>query len=714
MFDARAKRVVVADDDPVVRLLAARALETLGFEVEQVADGVAALEAVDRLHPDLVMLDVEMPRLDGFETCLELRRRRSSREIPVLIATGLTDTETIDRALEAGASDFIKKPLDWQILQHRVRFLMQASGTLRDLRRTLGDLGGSRTRLANAQRLAKIGDWEWEPGSSRMVWSDELYRILGLDRQTHEATLMDFLAAMHPEDRSMVEKAMLQEERESKSWVMDHRLLTPDGEIRIVRQHGEVESTPDGEPGRVSGTIQDVTDRRRAEQQIRDLAYYDTLTGLPNRRMLNEYLAGVLTSSVTHTRSLGLLVLNLDRFKRINDTLGYGGGDDLLRAVAARLKRSLEAADLRGRVERDLPLARLGGDEFAVVLSELEDSQEAARVARELIEALKEPFTVEGTELVIGASVGIALSPDDGDDAETILLNASEAMRHARRAGRGVYQFFRANMNQRSTRNLGLETGLRAAAERGELILHFQPLWDGKSSAITGLEALVRWPSSEFGLVMPSEFIPLAEEAGFIASIGEWVLREACRQGRAWLDEGVALPRISVNVSSHQLRRPDLSSLIASILESSGFPAELLEIEITESALLADEPAVSDNLAGLERHGVRIALDDFGTGFSSISHLVRYPIDTLKIDQSFVREIGGEHESGPVVSALIALAHRLRLHVVAEGVETPEQEAFLRAEGCDALQGFLLARPMPADQVAAQLETRPHRKRAKK
>jgi diguanylate cyclase (GGDEF)-like protein len=699
--------VLIADDDPVVRVLAVRALSALEFEVEEVEDGEQALAAAERSRPDLVILDVEMPRLDGFETCAELRRRPGCRELPVLIATGMADTASIDRALRVGASDFVKKPFDWQLLQHRVRFLMRASEASKELRSTLTELSESRTRLANAQRIARLGNWEWVPGSPEMLWSAELFRMLAVEPGEGAAAFSVFLERVHPDDRSMVEKALHEIGTDAGSWMLDHRIRLPKGDVRVVRQHAEVERSPDGVAERICGTIQDVTDRHRAEEQIHQLAYYDRLTATPNRRMLEEGLEEVLERARRRGRPVAVLVLNLDRFKRVNDTLGSSGGDELLRRVAERLQECTDLPAVRPRVDPSLPVARLGGDEFAIVLADLSTPSQAADVAARVLACLHEPFSIRGTRLVMGASIGIAVHPDDGDDPQTVIRNASTAMHHARSSGRKVHRFFRTSMNERASRNLGLESGLRMAAERDEFLLHFQPLWDVHSGGISGLEALVRWPSREYGLVTPAEFIPLAEQSGDIESIGEWVLRATCVQGRAWLDTGFELPRLSVNVSSLQLREPRLFALIESVLRDAQLPAEYLGVEITESALLADEPTVSRNLECLRRLGVRVALDDFGTGFSSLSHLLRYPIDTLKIDQSFVREIGRKGQSGPVISALVAMAHRLDLHVVAEGVETAEQEEFLRREGCDALQGFRLARPMAATALARLLSRKP-------
>jgi diguanylate cyclase (GGDEF)-like protein/PAS domain S-box-containing protein len=699
------KRILLADDDPVSRLLATRALEALGFEVEPVEDGEDALGAIERDRPDLVILDVEMPRLGGFEACTALRGHRATREIPVLIATSRADAETIDLALAAGASDFIKKPFDWQLLQHRVRFLLRASSAVQDLRRTLSDLSESRTRLANAQRIAKLGHWEWTPGTSRMTWSDQLYAMTGLERGRDSTTLAAFLAAIHPEDRSRVEKRFQEAQGAGNGWSFDHRLVRADGEVRLVRQTAEVETSPDGESERICGTLQDITDRRRAEEQIRALANTDDLTGLPNRRRLSEFLEKALDPSASHDPTLALLVLNLERFARVNDTLGHEGGDELLRAVTSRLVRCVESGDVLARVEHALPLARIGSDEFAILLKDVGSPAEASTAARRLLDTMSEPFVIGGNEIVMSARVGIAVCPDDGHTADELLRNANTAMHHARAERQGVH-FFRSSMNDRAMRNLAIETGLRAALERDDLLLMYQPLCAPRTGEIIGTEVLVRWPSADFGLVMPSEFIPLAEESGFISRLGEWVLRHACLQGARWLREGVDVPRLSVNVSSLQLREPGLAALVRSTLADTGLPASLLEIEITESALLAHESSVSSNLAALREAGVRVALDDFGTGFSSLSHLIRYPIDTLKIDRSFVCAIGDGGQTDPLISAVVAMAHRLRLHVVAEGVETPEQEEFLTLVGCDALQGFRLGRPMPGEDLVPRLSVR--------
>jgi diguanylate cyclase (GGDEF)-like protein len=697
----------VVDDDPVVRMLARRAVAALGFDVIEAEDGPGAIRAVDRSRPDFILLDVEMPDLDGFETCEALRQRGADRDIPIVIVTGHTDAATMMRAFEVGATDFATKPVDWKLLQHRIRFLMRAYDAFGELRETLADLRDSQQRLANAQRLARLGHWEWIAGESDMLWSDEVYRILGLDQRPGVATLPAFLAAVHPEDRPALEKLLLTPDPEPHAWALEHRIVLASGEERCVQQEGERSRAAPGGIERIAGTIQDVTERRRAEEQIRFLAYYDGLTALPNRRMLATHLGRTLEWAAQGRHKVALLLLDLDRFQRINDNLGHETGDDLLCAVAQRLLSCVRTNDLVSRVAPEGALvSRLGGDEFSAVIKGIGSAEDAAQVARRLLEALRVPFPIRGNELVMSASVGISLFPEDGSDAEVLLRKADAAMRHAKSCGQDSFQFFAPHMNETSMRKLRLESRLREALDREELRVVYQPQLDLRTGSISGAEALVRWDSPELGMLLPAEFVPVAEETGLIERLGEWVLRTACKQRSGWERSARANLRLAVNVSLRQLLRPGLVEVVQQALRDSRMEARSLELEITETALLSQEPAVVETLERLSELGVQLALDDFGTGYSSLSHLVRFPIDILKVDKTFVSDIGSGGPGKTIVAAVIAMGHRLGLRVVAEGVETEQEVEFLRAQGCDAYQGFLLADPLEGERLSAWIRAR--------
>jgi diguanylate cyclase (GGDEF)-like protein len=704
-------RVLVVDDDPLVQLLVHEALARTGMRIEEAGEGRQAIESVRRAPPDLVILDIELPDLDGLETCRAMRELPGGRELPVMILTAHSDSETIDRAFEVGATDFINKPIDLQLLQHRVRFLMRAHSAFSDLTRTLSDLRSSEKRLANAQRLARVGSWEWVPDTEEMLWSEEVYRIFKIPQRAGSSTYEAFLDVVHPEDRPVLEKAMRQAACEARPWVLDHRIALAGGEERVVRQQAEIVPGPSGAPACISGTIQDITDRHRAKEQIRHLVYYDGLTSLPNRKMLSEELERILRRARTNNEGVALLFLDLDRFSRINDTLGYAVGDELLKAVADRLINSVRGTDYVGRPEtpHSASVSRLGGDEFTVVLPQVTSSETAAQVARRVLETVRAPFAVEGHRLDVTASIGIALFPNDGSDPDTLLRSADAATYHAKELGCDLFQFFSESMNERAMRDMRLESGLRTGIERGELTLHYQPQFDARTGRIVAAEALVRWRSPDYGLIPPNDFIPLAEESGLIVPLGEWVLRTACGQTRVWREAGLPEIRIAVNVSSHQVQKGGLQETVERALRHARLDASLLEIEITESALIDDAPEVLETLSGLRSMGVRLALDDFGTGYSSLSHLVRFPFDTLKIDRCFVNEIGAEGQGNAIIAAVVAMAQRLQLTVTAEGVETPEQREFLRIEGCDLLQGFLTGRPVEADALEALLRQEPTR-----
>ncbi|MDQ3281311.1 MAG: PAS domain S-box protein [Acidobacteriota bacterium] len=438
--------------------------------------------------------------------------------------------------------------------------------------------------------------------------------------------------------------------------------------------------------------VRDITERTYAEEQIKHLAYHDALTNLPNRLLFKDRLTVALSHAQRDGSYLAVLFLDLDRFKVINDSLGHNIGDQLLQAVSKRVQACVRESDT---------VARLGGDEFTVLLPRLHRSEDAAPIAMKIIEAIRYPFHIEGREFFITTSIGISLFPEDGVDAETLIKNADTAMYQAKEVGRDNYQLFNALVNAKALQRIALEHGLRRALPNDEFRVHYQPIFDLRSGRITGMEALLRWTHPQLGPIPPATFIPLAEATGIMIPIGEWALREACRQAKEWHEAGHRSLSLAVNLSVTQLQQADLVDRVRTILAESGLPPRLLELEITESSAMQSPETSIRTLYDLKKLGLRISLDDFGTGHSSLSYLKRFPIDTLKIDQSFVRDIISDPDTAAIVTAIIAMAHSLRLKVIAEGVEFTEQANFLRKHGCDQMQGYLITPPVPSNEFLA-------------
>jgi PAS domain S-box-containing protein len=710
-------KVLVVDDDAGGRRLTRATLVRAGFDVIEAEDGLIALEMLRKGLPDLILLDVSMPNKDGFETCEELREIPGADNVPVIMMTGLDDVQSIERAFKVGASDFITKPINWPILPHRVRYMLRASAAI-------AEMNENKRRLSNAQRIGEMGDWLWDTRTQRIVLSDQAWRIVGREPVREGVDRETFLDFLHPEDRERVDGALTQASQGQPSLAVQHRILRSDGVMRHV--HQQIELALQDEQGhalQVVGAVHDVTQRTDAEEQIRRLAYYDTLTGLPNRLLYREQLRTALRYAERNSQKVAVMFIDLDNFKRVNDTLGHSAGDELLKVVSGRLVSSLRAIDTVGRIVpevrgdsrgeggNDSPsIARLGGDEFTVMVGGIKSSDDAAVVARRFVTELSQPMTIAGTEVFVGASVGIAIYPNDGVEIDNLLKHADIAMYRAKEDGKGRFHFYDPSMTHTAVTRMKTEVELRRALERDEFEMHYQSRLDVHTNAIVAAEALVRWRHPERGLVFPSEFIGLCEENQLVIPMGEWTIRAVCAQLAAWRDAGVPLVPVAVNLAASHLRDDRLLTVVAQALQQHRLPARLLEIEVTESILM-EEPEVSIRTAkALAASGVRLAIDDFGTGYSSLSYLKRLPVSYLKIDKSFVRDVNTDVSDAAIVTATIAMAHMLDIRVVAEGVEEAQQLAFLRERGCDQYQGFLHSRPEPGavfSKVLQALGTQP-------
>ena len=690
--------VLVVDDDSGGRRLTRATLKRAGFEIAEAADGVQALASIRERMPDLILMDVSMPEMDGFTACAELRRLPGGTRVPVVMMTGLEDVKSIETAFEVGATDFITKPINWTILAHRVRYMLRASKAIDDLKQ-------SQRRLSNAQRLAEMGDWEWDLRSGRIEASEQAWQIFGHQAYAGPVGSDTLFSNIPDEDRQTIAEACATAATQGEGFEVDHRVVRDEGRTRHVHQQVEViERLADGRPARLAGAVHDISRRKEAEEQIRRLAYFDALTGLPNRLAFDEHLHKSIARAERFGHKLAVMFVDLDNFKRVNDTLGHKAGDELLRMASSRMLGTLRAHDSVTRDSEHMhSIARLGGDEFIVLLTDLESSSSAAAAARRLVAALAEPQTIQGTEVFVGGSIGVAIYPQDGADIDTLLKNADTAMYWAKEAGRGNFQFYDRAMGAQAMDRLMLESSLRRAIERNEFVLHYQPRVDVLTGEVVGAEALIRWQHPERGLLPPAQFIPLVENAGLELQVGEWVIRTVCQQIAEWIAGGLGVIQVAVNLASTHLSEASLPRLVERLQATHALPAGCLEVEVTESILLADTERTAAVAAELDAMGVRLSIDDFGTGYSSLSYLKRLPIHSLKIDRSFVRDLVTDPDDEAIVSAIIALAHSLKMKVVAEGVETREQLAFLRSRGCDEYQGYLTSRPVRPDEFAAML-----------
>ncbi len=560
-------------------------------------------------------------------------------------------------------------------------------------------------QLMRAQRIARVGSWEWERATSRVVCSDQFYHILGVAPAAFRPTPASIQTLIHMDDRKAFRRWLIKLASGVKQQGLDVRVLAHDGELRHVHVLGEALLGASGRTVGVAGTLQDATERTRAIQQIHRLAYFDVLTELPNRSRFHEKLAETLETARRNGKAFAIMFLDLDQFKRINDTLGHAVGDDLLRIIAQRLTRGLRLDDIaglpQGRTERDV--CRQGGDEFIVLLNGVATEQDAARAANRLLETLAQPIVLGEQEIFISASIGVVLYPRDGEDLDTLLKNADVAMYHAKSEGRNRFFFYNDSMRAATAQRLSLEHDLRKAIEGEQFELHYQPQINVATGEIVGIEALIRWNHPTLGLLGPGHFIAVAEEAGLIMAIWEWVLVTALIQHNAWLQQGLPPVTIGVNLSSVQFSDPALAERVQEIARVLSVPLDCLELEVTESMLMEDFDAAMKTLTALRAMGVKIAIDDFGTGYSSLSYLRRLPLDKLKLDQSFIRDAGESEGDAAITRAIVAMAQSLHLTVVAEGVETQAQIDFLGSLGCTTMQGFLLSRPLPAPAIAALL-----------
>ena len=685
--------LLVIDDNEPNRDVLSRRLRQRGYTVSVAADGAEALMLLEQQQFDLVLLDVEMPGMSGLEVLGQIRLRHSRTSLPVIMVTARSSGDDIVEAFQLGANDYVTKPIDFPVAVARISTHLSHKWVVEDLR-------DSEERYALAVHGANDGLWDWNLVTNAVHWSPRWKAMLGYDESEIGEDPEEWFRRVHPEDIGYVKEAL---DRHLASgaghYECEHRILHRDETYRWVRCRGAGVRNADGVATRLAGSFTDVTDAKLA----------DPLTGLPNRLLFLDLVERAIKRTERRVEyTFGLLVLGLDRFKVVQDSLGPLAADRLLVAVAKRLLASLRATDVVTRDGQGYTLARLEGNEFNVMLDDIADVRDVVQVATRLRAALEAPFDLDGQQVFMSATVGIAISTSGYTRADEILRDAAVALNRATASGT-TYEIFDPAMRQRALSRLHVETDLRKAIENQEFELHYQPIISLPTGRIAGFESLARWRHPVRGLLSPAEFIPIAEDTGMIVDLGRLTLAESCRQMAVWLGQfGADAPRfMCANLSSKEFADIDLMKGVSNILELSGLGSSYLKLEITESAFIHDVPAAQVTLKKAQAMGIECSLDDFGTGYSSLSYLHRLDVATVKVDRSFVREMGIGRSGSAMVRSIVALAHTLGLSVVAEGVETAEQFAELRKVGCEYAQGFYLSKPVDAEAAGLLIAAQP-------
>ncbi len=702
---SRRPSILVADDEPRLLKTLADLLRSRGFEVSEAHGGRQACEQLHLQAFDLALLDLNMPELDGFQVMAETGRLQP--DCGVIVVSGESSFSTVSRALRRGALDYIRKPFDPEELLATVEGVLGKQSLIRAHEMVQSRLEKSealhRYIVNSSPDIVFMLD---ETGHICFI-NNKVESLLGY--QPSELCGQHFRHILDDRDVARGTYAMQGPNISADNpRVLEVRLKTRGS--RKATRHFEITAFPvdpqtwpqtgktqggcTGQPARYYGIARDVTERKEAEAFINFQAYHDLLTRLPNRALFKDRLELAITHARRSQQKLAVMFLDLDRFKVVNDTLGHAMGDRLLQAVTHRLEKCLRRGDT---------LSRFGGDEFTLLLPSIHGNDDARNIARKLINALKAPFQLGDHEVFVGVSIGISVFPEAGETMDLLIQNADIAMYHVKARGKDGYRFYSDSMSINTANRLSLERDLRLALERNELRVFYQPQVCSRSNRVVGLEALVRWQHPERGLLYPGDFLPLAEETRLVGKLSEQVIDQACRDVGRWISSGHSDLRLAVNLSPSQVEHPRFVETLMNRVAAHNFPADNLEIEITENVIMNDLEQISRKLKELAATGVRIAIDDFGTGYSSLNYLHRLPIHTLKVDQSFVKAIRSGEDGACIVNAIIAMAHGLKLEIVAEGVETDDQLAYLKSLGCHQVQGFFYGPARPAADITRLL-----------
>ena len=685
-------RVLLVDNDANFRLITSEALIASEFYVDEATNGTEALEKIKHHLPDVVLLDSMMEGINGFQTCRLLKTDPAMADVPIIMSTERDDSDSIVKAFDAGATDFIVKPVYYPILIHRLYFILRASQNTAELRKSRLQLA-TLTALTAAQRIARLGYWTWYIKNNQFQISAHLANLCGINLEQFDGTLDGFIQLIHPQDRDFIKDIIISAARCNTLESTEYRLQVAKSEAIFV--HQEMEAITDNNELIITGTVQDITLQKETEKHIRHLAYYDNLTGLASRTYYHERIDSLIKNAGRRNEQFAFLFLDLDDFKEINDHFGHHIGDQFLNAIAHRLKFIAREIDF---------IARLGGDEFCIILDNIDDDDGVTEVANRCLQKINQPLLLSNNHQIIPkVSIGIAVFPRDGQNERELIKAADTAMYSAKQAGKQCYVFHSHDMAQKAKERREKEYLLREAFKRQQFILYYQPQISMDTRQIVGLEALVRWQHPVLGIITPDCFLSLAEQLGLLEELGNWAIKTVCEQMSLWHLSGMPLIQVAVNLSPDHFQYPDLMNTVKTILDKTGLPAHYLELEVTESAM--QTKGHIEVFKQLREIGVKIAIDDFGTGYSCLASLKQLPLDCIKIDKIFVDDMLYNAHTSLLLGTIIGLANALGYTLVAEGVETKDQALVLQGLGCDIVQGFFFSPAVPADDIPALINS---------
>ena len=680
-------RILLIDDDPNFRLIASETLRAARFFVDEAANGTQALEKIKQQLPDIVILESVMEGINGFQTCRLLRTNPAMADVPIIMSTAFGDSDSINKAFDAGATDFIIKPINYQIFIHHLYFTLRASQNTAELRNSRLQLT-TLTALKAAQRIARFGYWTWYIKNNQFQISAHLANLCGINLEQFDGTLDGFIQLIHPQDRDFIKDTITAAVHSKTHESAEYRLQVAKSEAIFV--HQEIETITDKNELIITGTVQDITRQKETEKQIRHLAYYDNLTGLASRTYYHERIESLIKTTGRRDGQFAFLLLDLDDFKEINDHFGHQIGDQFLNAIAHRLKFIAREIDF---------IARLGGDEFCLIIDNITDDNDVTEVANRCLQKINQPLLLDQHQIIPRVSIGIAVFPRDGRHEPELIKAADTAMYSAKQAGKQCYAFHSHDMAHQAIQRREKERLLREAFKQEQFILYYQPQLSMNSGQIVGMEALIRWQHPEQGITYPENFINLAEQLGLIVELGNWAIKTVCEQMSEWHRSGLPFIQVAVNLSPAHFQDLDLIDTVKDLLNKTGVPAHYLELEVTENAM--QTKGHIEVFKQLRKIGVKIAIDDFGTGFSCLASLKQLPLDCLKIDKIFVDDMLYNSHTSLLLGTIIGLANALDYTLVAEGVETKDQALVLQGLGCSIVQGFFFSPAVPADDIPA-------------